>query len=85
MWLYCFSQVRGKKSYKLVFCSSHNFRSTAHNYINPHKLVQEFKAAGPCDTSEKIRLHMAEVSLFQLLLFQRTFPKFPIGLLGCEK
>lgn len=73
------------KTYKLAFCSSHDFRFIAHSYINPHKSVEGFKAARPCDTSEKIRLHTLAVSLFQPLPSQRTFPKFMIVLLGCEK
>lgn len=33
--------------------------------------MEKFKAAGPCDTDEKIQLHAVEKYLFQLLLFQR--------------
>lgn len=52
------------------------FRFISHSYINPHRSVEKFKAAGPCDTDEKIQLHTVEKYLFQLLPFQRTFPEF---------
>lgn len=70
LWLYCFSQVRGE-TLQIGLCSSHDFRFIARSYINPHSSVEKFKAAGPCDTDEKIQPHAVEKYSFQLLLFQR--------------
>lgn len=71
----------GKKPYKLAFCSSHDFRFVARYYINPHKSVQKFKAMWY--QWENLAPHCQGLS--QLLLFQRTFPKFLMGLLAREK
>lgn len=73
MCLSCFSQVKGG-NYKLAFCASRSFRVIAPNYINPHKSVKEFKAAKPCDTSEKAPFcSVLPRLLFQLLHFKEHF------------
>lgn len=70
---------------KLVFCSLRNFRFIAHNYVNSHKSVEKFKLQEHVIPVRKSAPHCGKASLFQLLLFQRTCPKFLIRFLGCEK